>query len=348
MKGPHRPSLRDIAHAAGVGRTTVSLALRNDPRLPAVTCQRIQAIAERLGYVANPLVSTIMATHRLAAGGAELGTLGFLTAHPTRQGWRNWTAQRHFDGALARAQQLGYRLEVFWLKEPGMTSRRMTGILQTRGIEGIIIAPLPRALGHLSLDWTRFSAAALGYTMRRPEIHRAAHHHFDGMTTALRRLKRLGHRRIGLVLAAHFDERVHHLWRAAFLIYQSQLRAADRLPVLLMRRPNRADFTRWWERYRPTVILGAEAAVVEWLRELGVRVPGEVGFAHLDWTKHLHGMTGIDQSSEAVGAAVVDLVIGQLHRGERGLPATPLVQMVAGRWVEGATVSYSEPVLKPG
>ncbi|MCG3147897.1 MAG: hypothetical protein PCFJNLEI_01338 [Verrucomicrobiae bacterium] len=335
MNGSRRPSLRDIAAATGVGRTTVSLALRNDPRLPAATCQRIQATAHQLGYVANPLVSSIMATHRHAGGRSIVGTLGFLTAHPTRSGWRNATSQRNYEGACARAKQLGYQMEVFWLKEAGMTGRRMTTVLRTRGVEGLIIAPLERAVGHLSLDWSRFAAAALGYTMRRPELHRAVHHHFDGMTMTLRRLKRLGYRRVGLVLATQFDERVQHLWRAGFLVAHDQLRPAERVPVLLMRRPNRQEFARWYDRHRPAVIIGADAVVVEWLRMLGKRVPDDVGFAHLDWAKNLPGLAGVDQKSEAVGAAVVDLVVNQLQRGERVLPATPIVQMVAGRWVDG-------------
>ena len=338
MKGSRRTSLRDIAQASGVGRTAVSLALRDDRRLPLPTRQRIQEVARRMGYAPNPLVSRVMAMHRSTGGPHPLGTLGFLTAYPTREGWRNATSLRYHDGAVARAAQLGYRLEVFWTREPGMTGRRMTTVLRTRGIEGLILAALPRAVGHLSLEWPRFAVASLGYTTRRPALHRAVHHHFEAMAVTLRLLLRRGYRRIGLALDLGLDERVHHLWRAGFLVHQDRLRQSDRIPVLLMRKPHGQEFPGWFERHHPEAIIGSDPIIVEWLHDLGQIVPDDVGFAHLDWSKHLGGIAGIDQNSEVVGATAVDLVVNQLHRGERGIPTHPKVVLIEGRWTEGSTV----------
>jgi DNA-binding LacI/PurR family transcriptional regulator len=49
-----KPSIRDIAGAAGVSITTVSHALNGKGRLPDATRQRVREVAERLGYVADP------------------------------------------------------------------------------------------------------------------------------------------------------------------------------------------------------------------------------------------------------------------------------------------------------
>ena len=43
-----RVTLADIAAKAGVHVTTVSLALRNSPRLPVATRERIRKLAEQL------------------------------------------------------------------------------------------------------------------------------------------------------------------------------------------------------------------------------------------------------------------------------------------------------------
>lgn len=47
-------SLKTLAEAAGVSRTTVSLALRNHPRISESTRNRIQRIARQEGYHPNP------------------------------------------------------------------------------------------------------------------------------------------------------------------------------------------------------------------------------------------------------------------------------------------------------
>ena len=46
------PSLGQIAKEAGVSRAAVSMALRNHPRIPPETRERIQEIATRLGWLA--------------------------------------------------------------------------------------------------------------------------------------------------------------------------------------------------------------------------------------------------------------------------------------------------------
>ena len=53
--------MQDIAKAAGVGKATVSLALRNDPRLRPQTCRRIQKIARQMGYRTNATIASLMA-----------------------------------------------------------------------------------------------------------------------------------------------------------------------------------------------------------------------------------------------------------------------------------------------
>ena len=50
--------MSDVAKAAGVSKNSVSLAFRNDPRIPVCTRERILRIAEKLGYQKNPTVPT--------------------------------------------------------------------------------------------------------------------------------------------------------------------------------------------------------------------------------------------------------------------------------------------------
>ncbi|MCP4640956.1 MAG: LacI family transcriptional regulator [bacterium] len=58
-----RVTISDIAEIAGVHRSTVSLALRDDPRIPESTRERIQRVAAEIGYLPN-LVARGLASKR--------------------------------------------------------------------------------------------------------------------------------------------------------------------------------------------------------------------------------------------------------------------------------------------
>ena len=57
-------AVKSIAAQAGVTQATVSMSLANNPRIPAITRERIQAIARKLNYQPNPYVSTLMRIRR--------------------------------------------------------------------------------------------------------------------------------------------------------------------------------------------------------------------------------------------------------------------------------------------
>lgn len=65
-------NLQAIAHATGVSRSTVSLALHDDPKIALATRQRVRATAEKLGYSANPLIATLMSTLRRKDGASAV------------------------------------------------------------------------------------------------------------------------------------------------------------------------------------------------------------------------------------------------------------------------------------
>jgi len=48
------PTVRLIAETCGYSRSSVSLALRGDPRLPEATREKILRVARELGYRPNP------------------------------------------------------------------------------------------------------------------------------------------------------------------------------------------------------------------------------------------------------------------------------------------------------
>lgn len=337
---PTRLSLRDLAAKLNVSHTTVSLALRNSPRITAAVRKRVQREARKAGYFSDPTVSTLMARLRTIRTSAVRETLGLITAWSTRQGWREApNPARFLAGAERRAQETGFTLEEFWLREPAMTSRRMSRILRARGIRGLILCPLPSAGGKLALEWGHFCCVTKGLTVQHPPVHRVVSSHYEDMHLVMVELARREYRRTGLVLGEAMNERVDRAWLASFLLHQLDAPEGDRVPPLITRAADaEGEFVRWFLAHRPEVILYTEQPVPAWLEGLKLKVPQDVGLVHLDWSPHLGSLAGIDSAPELKGMAAIDLLIGQLQANELGTPKHEKIIAVRGHWVDGESL----------
>ena len=343
---PKKPvTLSEIAKRAGVSVMTVSRALRKQSNISPQTQKKIQDIADQLGYRPNPLVSALMTYRRSAKPVQSHVSLGFITNFPTRDGWKiSRLYQDFYDGVAESADRHGYGVETFWMREPGMTAERLTQILLTRSIHGLVIAPLPAAHGELDLSWENFSAVTFGYSLTQPLLHRAGNHQFRSMRSAMRELRKLGYQRLGLALPASLNERVDRQWVASFLVEQLGFDQSVPLFVIEDAQWNFENFRKWFDKYKPDAVIGHEQVVLDWLRKLGAHVPDDVGFVHLNCADQAGPSSGIYQNGAAIGALAVDFLVGMVQRNERGVPALPHSLLVEGTWVEGKTVRAKSPL----
>jgi LacI family transcriptional regulator len=333
------PTLQTIADQAGVSRAAVSLALRNQPGISVETRDRIKMIAEEQGYRPNPMVSALMSHLKSLRPMTNVGSIPFITDFPTRDEWREFpTVLRYYNGANQRAQQAGYHLEEMWLREPGMTSKKMRSILINRGVEGVLIAPLPLGRRHVSLDLSNFAAATMGFSLVRPKLHRAVHRHIESLRLVIHKLGHLGYRRIGFVVYETQDRRNDFNWSTAYAGYQISLPVKRRIPIYYIENGNSAIFAKWLKTWKPEVILTGNSMVIDMLMEAGLSVPGDVGVVTLDHSAVDTGIAGIDQLPELVGAAAMDMIVAQINRNERGIPARPRQITTEGVWVPGKTL----------
>jgi LacI family transcriptional regulator len=338
---PVKATLQDVATQAGVHRTTVSLALRDHPRIPLETRERVKAAAARLAYQINPLVAALMQARRLGQPVKHV-TLAFVTNYPTRYGWKPLHHDRpdFFPGAVNRARELGYKLEDFWLAEPGMTPSRFCDILTARNIHGLIIGRLPPDQSSLALDWKRFSCVSLGMTLRSPVLHHVTENHFDTVWQSMQRCLDRGYRRVGFVFSeANDSPRVGDRWLGAFLRQQLAFPAKNRLPVCPQIPAGEADFARWFKRHRPDALIATHARpVLRWLERMKVAVPADVGLIHLEGLPEGE-CAGVQYDPMQIGALAVEMLVGLLHRNETGVPtANQHEVLLTGSWREGRTL----------
>lgn len=339
-KDPKRtPTLATIAASAGCSTSTVSRALRKSHLLPADTIRRIQRVAAKAGYRANPLVSEMMRRMRGLGRSSSGGTLAYLVFGPTPTAWReHLTYVGFFEGAQARAGELGYRLEAFWADEPGLSLRRLTQILRARGIGGVVVGPTPGLPESPRLDWQHFAATKIGVPYPDLPIPCAVSNHYRAMVQVIAKLESMGYRRLGIVLQEHQNIKTSGLWLAPLVMHHPKIAAADRVEPLILRGWKEGDFVAWIRSQRPDVVIGLRSELVSWLERMGLRVPQEVGFFHLDRCTEPGNFAGLDQRPRETGAAAVDLLAQLLLAGERNLPLHLKELLVEAVWVDGPTL----------
>jgi DNA-binding LacI/PurR family transcriptional regulator len=332
-------TLQDVAEKAGVHRSTVSLALRDNPRISADVRSKIQRIARELGYRSNPLVTALMRSRRTRRAPRHV-VLAYVTDYPTRYGWRPPHHDRpdYFPGAAARAIELGYKLEHFWLGEPGMTAARFAHILSSRGINGLLVGRLPPGKSEIHLPWEQFSAVALGLTLSKPDLHRVAEDAFASAAIAMDHCLAKGFRRIGFVMSEPDDSpNMGDRWLGAYLRLQLRLLPENRIPYCEYRAAEEfpAHFLRWFETHRPDVVLATHGdPVVSLLAGSGARRLQSTQVFLLVNDKPQEGLAGMHLDPGIVGALAVDMLVGMMHRGETGLPTEPHHVLVPGVWME--------------
>ena len=335
-----RPTIKDVAVLAGVHHTTVSLALRNHRSIPETTRARIRAAAEKLHYRADPVLASLMSYRRGVQPQQRQPVVAWVTNFPLRAQWRRTRVFVEFyEAAAERAEQLGYRLEEFWLREGGMSAARVNQILRTRNITAVMLAPQPAAETELEdLGWRDMSAVTLGYSLVRPRLHLVSNHQFASMIQLMQCLQALGYRRIGLALPSGLDRRVHHGWLGGYLAEQHSLPAASRLAPWVFAEFSSSQLRTWLKRARPDVVISPTERVWNEMPRLGYRVPDDIGMAHPSVSALHDGRSGIDEISGAIGAAAMDLLSGLWQRNQRGIPEDPHRVLIEGHWVRGSTV----------
>lgn len=325
----------DIAREAGVSRMTVSLALRNHPDVSRSTAEKVRAIAERMGYRPDPEINRLMSYLRQSREGRADIVIAFLDPWPRDPAIPDrYHLHLLIEGARARADELGFRVDVLWLKEPGMTQRRMNSILYTRGIRGLLIPPLPTGRGHITLDWNQFSCVVMDDVMK-PDLHRVTADQFGNAQTAFRQLRKLGYERIALIETKFLDEKVDHAFSAALHWHNARCPASRRVPPLILEKWDAKSVQKFVQKQRPDVIVSMFGE--SQLREAGLELPGKIALASLYNTRTDGSLAGINPLPRIQGAAAVDLLVSQLMRNEVGIPKHFKRVLIRGEWVPGAT-----------
>jgi LacI family transcriptional regulator len=335
-------SVRRIAALAGVSAATVSMALHHNPRIPEVTRRRVLALARRFGYRPDAKIAALMEQVRLSRHRRPHASLGVISLYDHERPWENSLhLSRMYEGMKTRAEELGYDLEPLWLRGTGMSPRRLSEIIDSRGIVGLLSFGAPDMETELPPELDHYAIVTQGLSIKTA-LHRVINHAHNDTWHALDKMHQLGYRRPGLILGNYEDLRGGHTNVSAYLGW-CECHAIAPLPVLRLNQLEEPNLLSWLKANRPdgVILVHTYDVLVQFakvLRGSGIRIPDDLGVAALTQILKGTGLSGFEENQFVMGTFAVELLISRILSSDVGIPDWPRIEMVEGRWIDGGSL----------
>lgn len=305
--------LSDIAKRTGYSKNTVSLALRDSPRIPETTREVIRAAASALNYRPNHAAKSL--TSR------QTKTIGLLLADITNPILTE--TSKALETELAR---LGYGTLFATSNNTLSDEIAAVEMFRSRQVDGMLVYPTRGRRDYKHLVELRRSGfpivmmipgEEIGVDMVSVDEQRGAH-------MAVRHLIDLGHRRIGLINGDLRETSAQE--RQAGYLAALETAGIARDPRLVVggtwrRQDAYSGITRLMEMDdRPTAIFTANYvlayAVLDYFREHGIQPGPDVSLASFDdielFRQSSPGVTAVVQPAAAIGETISEIVLGHL------------------------------------
>jgi len=329
-----RVTLSQIAAAAGVTKSSASVALNGRPGVSSETRQHVHAVAQRLGYRPDAGLRAL-ADLRWSSGRTRRSVnLAFLLPGGTA---RNEFHRRIVDASRECAESLGYGVELI---DPDdyRDSAQLTRTLQARGVRGLLLLRGdPKKPWRSEPEWDRFCVIQLESQEFPPRFHQVRIDFYGEMLRLCQQAVEDGHRRIGIIQIetdlVQVDEQRLAAW---YMFRKSHPRATSSIPAAQLHPRWPEELEAWLNRYTPTAVIDFTAQFLLPIRRTGRKVPDQLAYYSLHVMRR-GGISGMMVPCEELGAegvAQLDLLV----RGNRlGKTQVPKVTLISSRFYRGST-----------
>ena len=344
--GKKRITLADIGIACGYHGTTVGLALKNSPRIPASTREKIQRVAQEMGYHPDPALASLVAYRHQKTKPKYHSKIALITDQATPNAWLGTEGygQNVLKGISQSAVELGYETELFYVGINHEKESRIDRILQARGISAIIILGLHHPGIPINLNWENYSVVSIGYSHPNPHIAKVSSRNRWAAFRCVQELCDNGYRKPVLIVSEVTDSRSGHCWSAGYLsaCYKFHIPFGD--SIFLHKDYIESyfdDILSFIWKYNPDSIVTHDPYLLPVLRENGFQVPSDLGFLCLDIPDKESDLSGIYQNAFEIGQQAVNVLFNLQVKNVRGLVSHELVHLVSGTWMPGKTMLRS-------
>lgn len=325
-----QPTMEDVARAAGVSRSLVSLVMRNASNVSDERRAAVHAAAAELGYRPNGLARNL-ASRRTMTLGVMINDL------------HNPFFAEAVDGITEQADQAGYQLLLATGRKTGTGEAGAIETFLRFRVDGLILTGATLPTAEIVAAAKQCPTVLLSRTARTPEIDTVNNDERVGPRLAVQHLVSLGHTRIAHIdggggagatqRRAGYERAMSDLGLGAQIeivggSYTEQSGANGAEALLTADNP-------------PTAIFAANdlsaAGALDRAEDLGFDVPGDVSIVGYDNTAiaamHHMSLTTIDQPREEMGRTAVDLLLERIVDGR----TTPVRHVLTPSLVPRAT-----------
>ncbi|MDX2185498.1 MAG: LacI family DNA-binding transcriptional regulator [Opitutaceae bacterium] len=337
-----RVTLRDIAARLGVHPSTVSCALRNHRSISTSMRRKVNAIAQELGYLRDPLLEAFN-EHRSLKQPVPTGTtVAFITdPFAVDRTYKGHFGERIFRGASEAAKEYGLNLEPFVLGKNDLTVKRLESILWARNVTAVIVACLRIAPSELTLRWSRYHATCIEAPQLKLRLDTISSDQWQVTRLAVRKLYELGYRRLGLAIDDEAHRWVGKRIIGGQLLEYSLLPPMDVIPPFYFAEKVGINGTNrlasWVKEHDVDAILGNCSYPPLLLDRIRAQRGGRLAFASLDLIEGYPDCAGVLQGHDLVGRMAVENLVSMIRLKHKGEVEPQTVTFVPGRWIDGPT-----------
>ena len=337
-----RVTIKQVAEAAKVHYSTVSKALHGNGRIPAATRDRIQQIAEQIGYQKDPVMLALAAQRSQCSRLHREPRIVFVTNRWPPEQSDEFPFMRQFaDGVRHQAELMGYVCDLLLIDEAKPDSAEIERQVDPEKTDGIILGAFDPQLRRLELDWANYAVVKIDSAFMVAGATLVANDQLQIARTAFHNAHRLGYRRIGMTVGMSEEETTHDLYSAGCYLAQEEL-GIPSIPILYCR--EHTDYSTtvrrvadWIRAQRLEIVLSSWGSVRDLLRLGGLQVPRDIACVCLCLNTPDPGLAGVVQHHFVVGQKAAEAVALLIMRRKRGLTTQNAATYVPGSWQDGAS-----------
>jgi len=324
-------SQEDIAQKLQLSRATISLALAGNPRIPAITRKRVQALARKLGYKANRNAVLLATQRRVQETASNRPNIAYMQPLGCENG-----KDHYLPGLLRQSEALGYHLDIFhsW-KFP--SNDHLNKVLHSRGIQGVIVGQTNGDFRPYIPPFDQIAVVQCGFFMP-VEIHALVRSDLEAaVRLCFEKVRARSFPKIGMVLlknpAAASDKILETTIWDLKRIYPDEVEVFIEDWTII--RKQLESLEKWFFSRKIDAVVGVTASVDSLLQSLKIEIP----FACMIFDPHRPYCDGADIQSSVMGEMSINLLDSFLRQNVRGIPTVKKVFMVEPTWREGTSLS---------